>query len=92
MNTRIKDHPTTQDLIQTRHFKEEIDVPSVEIPNMLKVLNVLPESFQCKTCNKYGHFTSLCYNKKISFKSRNPKADQLQVGVVYEQEDSICSQ
>ena len=38
--------------------------------------------FQCKTCNKYGHFTSLCYEKKISFKSRNPKAHQLQAGVV----------
>ena len=46
--------------------------------------------FQCQTCNKYGHFTSLCYNKKISFKSRNPKAYQVQVGVVYVQEDSIC--
>ena len=44
-----------------------------------------------KNCNKYGHFTSLCY-KKISIKSRNPKANQLQVGLVYVQEDSICSQ
>ena len=22
--------------------------------------------FQCKTCNKYGHFASLCYKKKVS--------------------------
>ena len=29
--------------------------------------------FQCKTCNKYGHFTSLCYKKSVSFKSRTPK-------------------
>ena len=48
--------------------------------------------FQCETCNKYGHFTSLCFKKKISFKSRNPKAHQLQVGVVYAQEDFICRQ
>ena len=34
VNTRIKDHPTSQDLIQARHIKEEIDVPSVEILNM----------------------------------------------------------
>ena len=82
----------SQDLIQARHIREKIAVPSVEILNMLKVLNVLQESFQCKTCNKYGHLTSLCYKKKISFKSRNPKAYQMQVGVVYAQEDSICSQ
>ena len=43
--------------------------------------------FQCKTCNKYGHFTSLCYKKKVSFKSRNPKAHQLQAGSVYMQVD-----
>ena len=48
--------------------------------------------FQCKTCNKYGHFSSLCYKKQSSFKSRNPKSHQLQVGVVYAQEDSIYGQ
>ena len=92
MNTRIKDHPTSQNLIQARHIKEEIDVPSVEILNMLTVLNVLQESFNARPAIKYGHFISLCYKKEISFKSRNPKAHQLQAGVVYVQEDSICSQ
>ena len=48
--------------------------------------------FQCKTCNKYGHFTSLCYKKFVSFKSRTPKVHQLQGGQMYTQEDSICSQ
>ena len=48
--------------------------------------------FQCDNCKKYGHFTSLCYKKLSSFKSRNPKAHQLQAGVVYVWEDSICSQ
>ena len=47
---------------------------------------------QCKTCNKYGHFTSLCYKKKVSFKFRTPKVHQLQAEVVYTQEDSICGQ
>ena len=47
---------------------------------------------QCKTCNKYGYFTSLCYKKKVSFMSRTPKAHQSQTGVVYMQEDSIYSQ
>ena len=46
--------------------------------------------FQYKTCSKYGHFTSLCYKKKVSFKPKTPKVHQLQVGVVYMQEDSIC--
>ena len=58
---------------------------------MLKVLNVLQE-LQCKNCSKFGNFSSLWYKKKISFKSRNPKGHQLQVGVVYVQEDSVCGQ
>ena len=39
-----------------------------------------------------GIFTSLCYKKPVSFKSRTPKAHQLQAGQVYMQEDSICGQ
>ena len=27
--------------------------------------------FQCKTCNKYGHFSRLCYKKKVSFQVMN---------------------
>ena len=50
------------------------------------------QDVQCKTCKKYGHFPSLCYKKQSSFKSRNPKPHQLQAGVVYVQEDFICSQ
>ena len=50
------------------------------------------KKFQYKSCNKYGHFTSLCYKKQVSFKSRMPKADQLQAEQVYTQEDSICCQ
>ena len=47
------------------------------------------KKFQCKTCNKYGHVTSLCYKKSVSFKSRTPKVHQLQALVVYMQENSI---
>ena len=43
------------------------------------------KKFQCKTCNKYGHFTSLWYKKSVCFKSRTPKAHQLQAGQVYMQ-------
>ena len=29
--------------------------------------------FQCKTCNKYGHFTSLCYKKKVLLSQETPR-------------------
>ena len=48
--------------------------------------------FQCKSCHMYGHFTSLCYQKKqASFKPRKPKAHMLQVGVVYVCDKFICA-
>ena len=50
------------------------------------------KGFQCKICNKYGHFTSLHYKKSVSFKSRTPKVHQLQAGQMYTQEDSTCGQ
>ena len=50
------------------------------------------KKFQCKSCHKYGHFTSLCYqNKQASFKSRKPKAHMLHVGAVYACDKSVCS-
>ena len=49
------------------------------------------KKFQCKACHKCGHFTSLCYQKKQApFKSRMPKAHQLQAGTVCAQEKAIC--
>ena len=47
--------------------------------------------FQCTSCHKYGHFKSLCYQKKqASFKPRKPKAYILQVGAVYACDKSVC--
>ena len=49
------------------------------------------KKFQCKSCHKYGHFTSICYQKKqASFKPRKPKAHMLQVGAVYACDKSTC--
>ena len=56
------------------------------------------ESFKCpakkyqwKSCHKYGHLTSLCYQKKqVSFWLRKPKDLMLQVGAVYACDKSIC--
>ena len=45
---------------------------------------------QCKSCHKYGHFTSLCYQKKqASFKPRKPKAHMFEAGAVYACSKSI---
>ena len=49
------------------------------------------KKFQCKSCHKYGHFISLCDQKKqASFKPRKPKAHMLQAGAVYACDVSIC--
>ena len=43
--------------------------------------------FQCKICHKFGHFTTVCYQKSqqppSSFKTRKPKALQLHAGALY---------
>ena len=56
------------------------------------------EGFQCpakkyqyKSCQRCGHFTSLCNQKKQAlFKRRKPKSHMLQVGAVYACDKSIC--
>ena len=91
MNTRMKDHPlkkvwskpSTQRRDRCSKCGDSKHVEGFKCPT---------RKFQCKTGSKYDHFTSLCYKKQSSFKLRNPKAHQLQVGVVYVQEDFICSQ
>ena len=43
--------------------------------------------FQCKICHKFGHFTTVCYQKSQqssnSLKTRKPKAQQLCTGALY---------
>ena len=49
------------------------------------------KKYQCKACHKFGHFTSLCFQKKqASSKLRRPKAHRLQAGVVYAKERARC--
>ena len=39
------------------------------------------KKYQCKACHKFGHFTSMCYQKKQApSKHRKPKAHQIQAG------------
>ena len=73
VNTRIKDHPVRSTQKRDRYSK-------CGDPKHVEGFKCPARKFQCKTCNKYGHFTSLCYKKQSSFKSRNPKMHQLQVG------------
>ena len=47
---------------------------------------------QCKICHKFGHFTTVCYQKSqqlsSSFKTRKPKAQQLCAGALYTHHDA----
>ena len=53
--------------------------------------------FQCKICHKFGHFTSVCYQKgpghhpSSSTQSRKPKAQQLCAGALYTLHDAESS-
>ena len=54
-------------------------------------ISVPSKKYQCKACHKFGHFTSLCFQKKhASSKPRRPKVHQLQAGTVYVKESPRC--
>ena len=73
-------------------YKNKEGCQRCEGSNHIAGFQCLAKKFQCKSCLKYGNFTSLCYQKKqASFKSRKPKAHMLQVGAVYACDKSICS-
>ena len=54
--------------------------------------------FQCKICHKFGHFTSVCFQKSQgqhssnSFHARKLKAQQLRVGALYILQDTGSSE
>ena len=54
------------------------------------------KKYQCKVCNKYGHFSSLCYQKKTQVhhknSCRNPEVHQLQAVPMYVQDSSNYNQ
>ena len=42
------------------------------------------KKYQCKACHKFGHFTSMCYQKKQApSKHRKPKVHQIQAGSIH---------
>ena len=54
--------------------------------------------FQCKICHKFGHFTSVCFQKSQgqhssnSFHARKLKAQQLHAGALYTLQDAGSSE
>ena len=50
------------------------------------------KKFQCKVCHKFGHFTSVCYQKNQqtlgTFIPRKPKAHQLRAEALYTHRDT----
>ena len=51
------------------------------------------KKYQCKACHKFGHFTSLCFQKKqASSKPRRPKVHQLKAGAVHANKITISGQ
>ena len=56
------------------------------------------KKFQCKVCHKFGHFTTVCYQKSQgqhssnSFQSKKPKAKQLCAGALYTLYDDDSSE
>ena len=65
-----KCHLTRRNLIQNKHIQVEIEVPSMEIPNMWKVSGVLPKTFSVKLVT---HFTRLCYKKQVFLNQEHQK-------------------
>ena len=61
------------------------------------------KKFQCKACHKFGHYTSLCFQKikKAPYKQRKPKVHQLKAWTIHvhdsvaeedSSDDSLCLQ
>ena len=63
-----------------------------------KGFQCLARKFQCKICHKFGHFTSVCYQKSQGHhtssltQSRKLKAQQLCVGALYTLHDAESSE
>ena len=87
-----KVHHTRESLIQNKLIKAKIGSSKCDDYKHIEGFKCPAMNDQCKTCHKYGHFTSLCFKKQVAFKSRASKAPQLQAEEIYMQDNSICSQ
>ena len=75
-------------------YKNKVRCQKCGDSNCIEGFQCPAKKFQCKSCHKYGHFTSLCYQKKQANRlhsSQKPKAHMLQVGAVYACHKSVCN-
>ena len=86
-----KCHPTRSVILKQAHISRD-RCSKCGISKHVEGFKCHAKKYQCKSFHKYGHFTSLCCKKQVSFKPRYHKAYQLQAEEVYPQEDSICIQ
>ena len=102
-----KDHQANTRRVLTLHWpiKTRICVANVEIQLILKGPSAHQKRFQCKACHKFGHYTSLCFQKgqqkQAKYKHREPTAHQIKAGTIHahdsneeadSSDDSFCLQ
>ena len=81
-----------------------IGVANVEILLILRGSSA-QQKFQCKACHKFGHYTSLYFQKaqqkQANYKHRKPTAHELKAGIIHahdsneeadSSDDSFCLQ
>ena len=68
------------------------DAPGVVDTLHVKGFQCPARKFQCKICHKFGHFTTVCYQKvnshQIPLRQENPRHSQLQAGALYTHHDA----
>ena len=73
VNTNNKCHPTRGSLILNKPIQEKDSCSKCGDSKHIEGFMCPTKKFQCKACNKYGHFTSLYCKKSVSFKSEYSK-------------------
>ena len=79
-------------MISERWTSSLIDASDVVTHHMQKDSSVLQKNFSVKVCHKFGHFTTVCYQKNQqksgSFIPRKPKAlTNFKQGALYTHQD-----
>ena len=91
-NHRPTEHQTSKKPFDLRNMNKQSD-RCLRCGNTMhaKGFQCPMKKFQCKVCHKFGHFTTICYQKNLqtsnSSKPRKSKAHQLRVGALYTHQD-----
>ena len=93
---KAQNHRPTEQISKKSFDLQKLDKPSVRCircsdTSHAKGFQCPVKKFQCKVCHKFGHFTSVCYqkNQQTSGSSipRKPKAHKIQGGGLYPHQD-----